>query len=237
MADPALASYGVQQAQQLGKHLSQVHPPVDLIYSSPFYRCIQTLQPFTETQKSSGKNATIHVDRGVGEFYGQARFDHPSPATISVLNEHFENLVEAEKSIIPSKNGESIPQLHDRIAYALSSIISRADSDQNEPKTLLICTHAAAMIAIGRALTGKMPENEGEEDFNCFTCSFSKFVRKPQSKFTGGGFRGQIAEGWDEKKADEVPDLGWRGAGVGGGWDCEVNGDCSFLSGGAERGW
>jgi transcription factor C subunit 7 len=25
--------------------------------------------------------------------------------------------------------------------------------------------------------------------------------------------------------------------GVGGGWECTVNGDCSFLSGGEERGW
>ena len=34
-SDPALASYGVQQAVQLGEHLLQVQPPVDLIYSSP----------------------------------------------------------------------------------------------------------------------------------------------------------------------------------------------------------
>lgn len=92
------------------------------------------------------------------------------------------------------------------------------------------------MIAIGRALTGRMPEDEGEEDFNCFTCAFSKFVRRPQSKYTGSG-QG-LAQGWSAEKPDAVPDLGWRGGkGVGGGWDCEVNGDCSFLSGGEERGW
>ncbi|PPJ60948.1 hypothetical protein CBER1_08583 [Cercospora berteroae] len=221
VADPALASYGVQQARELGTHLTKLNPPVDLIYSSPFYRCIQTLKPFTDALASSGKSAKVHVDRGVGEFYGQARFDHPSPATIEVLNDHFDNLIEAETSIIPSKNGESIPQLHDRVAYALNAIISRADNDPSEPKTLLICTHAAAMIAIGRALTGRMPEDECEDDFNCFTCSFSMGL--PQA--------------WNPEKADEVPDVGWRGRGVAGGWDCEVNGDCSFLTGGEERGW
>ncbi|KAI5357800.1 Putative histidine phosphatase superfamily, clade-1 [Septoria linicola] len=237
VADPALASYGYQQAEQLGAHLSKVQPPVDLIYSSPFYRCIQTLKPFTDAQAASGKKPSqVHIDRGVGEFYGQARFDHPSPATIDVLNDHFPNLIEAPVSIIPSKNGESIPQLHNRLAYALTSIIARADSDPSGPKTLLICTHAASMIAIGRALTGRMPEDEGEEDFNCFTCSFSKFVRKPMSKFTMRATG--AAEGWDPEKADEVPDVGWKnGKGVGGGWDCEVNGDCSFLTGGEERGW
>jgi hypothetical protein len=33
----------------------------------------------------------------------------------------------------------------------------------------------------------------------------------------------------------KVPD--WKGQGVGGGWDCISNGDCTFLGGGAERGW
>lgn len=42
---------------------------------------------------------------------------------------------------------------------------------------------------------------------------------------------------------DMTPPLGtdpesWkRGVGVRGGWTCEVNSDCSFLSGGEERGW
>ena len=43
---------------------------------------------------------------------------------------------------------------------------------------------------------------------------------------------------WDPLDGDAVPDIGWRdGQGVAGGWDCEVNGDCSFLEGGEERGW
>ncbi|KXS96571.1 hypothetical protein AC578_1953 [Pseudocercospora eumusae] len=237
VADPALASYGVKQARELGEHLKTLNPPVDLIYSSPFYRCLQTLKPFTDHLASTkGSKPKINVERGVGEFYGLARFDHPQPATIEVLNEHFENLVESPTTIVPSTNGESIPQLHDRVAYALSHIISRADNDPSEPKSLLVCTHAAAMIAIGRVLTGRMPEDEGEEDFKCFTCSFSKFVRKPQSKFTRG-VGSAVGEGWDPAKAEVVPDVGWRGKGVGGGWDCVVNGDCSFLEGGEERGW
>jgi len=38
--------------------------------------------------------------------------------------------------------------------------------------------------------------------------------------------------------AGQMPTLDWRdGRGVQGGWDCVVSGDCSFLSGGEERGW
>jgi transcription factor C subunit 7 len=186
---------------------------------------------------ASGKDVKIHTERGVGEFYGLARFDHPSPAPFPVLQTHFDHLVESEPTIVPSTKGESIAQLHDRIAYALSHLIVRADDDLSEPKTMLICTHAAGMIAIGRALTGKMPEDETEDDFNCFTCSFSKFVRRPVSKYTGTAHSRLADAKWDPETPEKVPDVEWRGFGVGGGWDCEINGDCSFLEGGEERGW
>lgn len=131
--------------------------------------------------------------------------------------------------------GESIPQLHDRVAYCLEHIIEAADQDPNGPKAILICTHAAAMIAIGRALVGCMPEDDTAEDFNCFTASFSRFVRRKN------GVKSSFADvkgSWDAEAAEKVPDVGWRGgAGVGGGWECEINGDCSFLDNGPERGW
>lgn len=207
---------------------------MDLIYSSPFYRCLQTLAPFTNSlvAKSSAEKVRVNVEPGVGEFYGLARFDHPSPASIDVLNTHFPNLyAEKDPIIVPSTKGESIPHLHDRIAYALHHLIARADADPAGPKSMLICSHAAAMICIGRALTGRMPEDVGEDDFNCFTCSFSKFVRRGTSE-------GQDVPAWSPETPDQVPDVKWRdGKGVQGGWKCEVNGDCSFLSGGEERGW
>nr|POE86539.1 transcription factor tau 55 kda subunit [Quercus suber] len=227
-SDPALASYGVHQAEQLGSHLLSVKPPVDLIYSSPFYRCLQTLAPFTNilaARADAGKKFRVNIEPGLGEFYGLARFDHPSPASIDVLNTHFPNLyAEEDPIIVPSTKGESIPQLHDRLAYALHHLIARADMDPSGPKSLLICSHAAAMISIGRVLTGRMPANVGEQDFKCFTCSFSKFVRKAK------GDGGEVQK-WNPETADQVPDVHWRdGKGVQGGWSCEVNGDCSFLT-------
>src|SRR5215469_14927494 len=107
------------------------------------------------------------------DFYGLARFDHPSPAPLSVLRTHFPNqLDESYKPVlIPSTNGESIPTLHDRIAYTIHKIIAELDTDPTMPKTVLLSTHAAPMIAIGRTLTGIMPEDPSEEDFKCFTCS------------------------------------------------------------------
>jgi transcription factor C subunit 7 len=74
---------------------------------------------------------------------------------------------------------------------------------------VLICTHAATMIAAGRVLTGAMPEDPDEDDFQCFTAGLSKFVRR-------SGYRNKAAAG---------------------AWECELNSETSYLSGGAERGW
>lgn len=173
------------------------------------------------------------------EFYGLARFDHPSPAALSVLDPLFPQLLSSaytEPVCVPSKNGESIPQLHDRVAYALHRTIETLDQDPTEPKALLICTHAATMIAIGRALTGLMPEDEGQEDFRCGTCALSVFKRRRGRDGERGSDAG-IAT-WSSAAPEKIPDVRWRdGRGVAGGWDCEVNGDCSFLDNGEERSW
>jgi hypothetical protein len=68
--DPPLTSKGVQQSKELADYLSTIEPPVDVIYSSPFYRCLQTLKPFTDIYFGGGKSGgKIRIDRGIG--YGE----------------------------------------------------------------------------------------------------------------------------------------------------------------------
>jgi transcription factor C subunit 7 len=57
------------------------------------------------------------------EWYGTARFTHPSAAELSLLQTMFPAL-EENTTITPSSNGETIEELHDRCAFALDSIIS-----------------------------------------------------------------------------------------------------------------
>lgn len=233
-SDPALASYGVLQARELGTRLVTLDPPIDVIYSSAFYRCLQTIKPGAEALFAQGKaGGKIRVETGIGEFYGKARFDHPSPATLQELEEeHFPGLLDKEyKSVcVPSKNGETIAELHDRVAYTLLRIIETLDSDPNGPKTVVLCSHAAVIIAIGRVLTGRMPENISEEDFKCYTAGLSMFDRRMRHLAADE----LKVEDWQPGK---VPDTHWRGRGLVGGWDCVLNSDCTFLLGGEERGW
>lgn len=181
----------------------------------------------------------MRADNGLGEWYGRARFTHPSPATPGVLKGFFPWYdADYRPSIVPSSSGESFEELHDRCAYALNDIITAENTEESSvaeeekhEKALLICTHAASMIAIGRALTGRMPAEVTEDDFKTFTCGISKFIKREVSQE-----KGPQVENWSSGM--EIPSIDWQeGKGVAGGWDCVVNCDCSHLTGGEERGW
>jgi len=160
-------------------------------------------------------NSVSHGLRGrplifPSEFFGRANFEHPTPPSLTDLNPHFDDLDQHYVSThIPASKGETIVELHERVNRALDRLITERDNDPGQPKTVLICTHAATMIAIGRVLTGRMPDDPDEDDFQCYTASLSKFVRRSME----------------------------HNGGVIGNWDCALNSETSYLSGGAERGW
>lgn len=172
------------------------------------YRCLQTLQPTTSRLFSEGKaGGKIRIDHGLGEFYGKASFTHPTPPDLKILKPFFEGL--DHEYVGPHKaheNGELILELHERVGRAIAGIIETLDKDPEGPKTLLICTHAATMICLGRVLTGKMPEDPDEDDFQCYTASLSTFKRRDGNGVLGNwdcvgnaetGFLEQGAErGW-----------------------------------------
>lgn len=55
-----------------------------------------------------------------------------------------------------------------------------ADCERNNVENILICTHAATIIAIARVLTGKVPVDNEEEDFHTHTCGISTFISKDE---------------------------------------------------------
>ncbi|GAB1217863.1 hypothetical protein ATERTT37_007106 [Aspergillus terreus] len=268
-ADPTLTSHGVRQSFELAAHFVSpaVHPKPFRVYSSPFYRCLQTIQPAVEALKEAqqrqlttgtdhGIDAAaeldVRIENGVGEWFGPTSFfHHPSPASPADLKSHFPNILAADTTapahVYPSTRGETIAQLHDRLATALAAIIADVDAEiaqleRTQPpssKAILICSHAAPLIAIGRVLTGRMPDDSGEEDFNVFTAGLSTFVRRGAPAQTPQETQSQdvLAPGTRIAQPDVAKVPCWKGIGVAGGWDCVANGDCSFLSGGAERGW
>ncbi|KAF2268842.1 phosphoglycerate mutase family protein [Lojkania enalia] len=208
--DCVLSAHGVEQSKELANHLCNISPPIDRVYSSPYSRCLQTLQPTTDRLFAAGKAKTkIRVERGFCEFFGRAStFQHPHPPTLPQLTPLFPNLDTSYSPLHhPHPDGELIRELHFRVSDTLSDIITALDNDPSAPKSMLICTHAAVVIVAGRVLTGNIPADPDTDDFQCYTAGLSRFERKAGSQGTIGA------------------------------WECVLNSDTSFLSGGAERGW
>jgi transcription factor C subunit 7 len=243
-ADPPLASHGVRQAQETALYLAtllrdEVRQDRLRVYSSLFYRCLETLKPtmekLREVEGQSAEQALqVRGERGLGEWFGKAWFHQPVPADPGRLKrEYFPWLDESyESKILPNRFGERTPELHDRVARALGRVVMDVDEEfeamgrGGEDATVLICGHAAQIICSGRALTGIMPEDPDDEDFRCFTCGISKFVRREKELVS-------VSVGDDVASVSD-----WRtSGGVTGGWDCVENSDCSHLSQGEERGW
>ena len=223
-ADPPLASHGVSQAEETGAHLSKellsaAREGRLRIYSSLFYRCLQTLAPTAAALRAGleaegeGKGEAVKVrgERGFSEWFGKAWFEQPVPLDVAGLREGWYPWLDGgyESLVVPERKGERIAALHERLRRAWEMVVEDVDREEPEREVvLLVCGHAAQIIASGRALTGRMPEDLDEDDFQCFTCGLSRFERR------------------------QTP-----GEGVGGGFECVVNSDCGHLSQGEERGW
>ncbi|KAM3426491.1 hypothetical protein MY4824_009943 [Beauveria thailandica] len=222
-ADPPLTSHGIEQAAELAAHLATLTPAVEAVYSSPYYRCLQTIDPFVKRQAAAAAAGTLPAraadtvrvrgEHGVCEWFGAAPFAHPQPADAAELSGLFPAYdTEYVSPVRPRERGETYAQLVARVRAAMSALIRRCDKEGR--RSVVVCSHAAVIIVLGRVLTGQYPDEMDHEDFKAFTCGLSVYAR-------GGG---------DKESSDGEPDTV-------GNWICEKNSDCSFLSGGEERGW
>lgn len=178
--DPVLARHGVEQAEELGAFLSGLEPRVQRIYCSPFYRCIQTAAPACRLL-----DLDVCLENGVGEWYDRDRSDHPSPAPTAVMKRLFPDVVNGdyEPVLRVPTSGETMDELHARCREALARLLAEL---QNEPaiKTVLLVTHAAPKIALGRALTGNP-----DEDIRTGVCSVDKFTLRDGRAGAPGDWR------------------------------------------------
>ncbi|KAI0202772.1 phosphoglycerate mutase-like protein [Astrocystis sublimbata] len=266
--DPALTSHGVEQASELASHLSGLCPPIDEVYSSPYYRCLQTISPFISQRTAASSKVSspcpcpsIRVEPGLSEWYGRARFEHPTFAPLDHLRTFFAGIDPKYVSLpAPRRRGESIPELYERVASCIQTIIAQCDREGKQ--AVLISTHAAVVIALGRILTGAVPEDPSVEDFRAFTCGLSMYQRQgsnpeclvndmpntarsevPRKASTQHGMQATNTPHPLSRPALDSHGIGRSGRtqepgfALSSNWSCAVNSDCSFLQGGEERGW
>ena len=162
---------------------------------------------------SSPAASRIRVEPGIGEWFGSAPFDHPRPAPLGVLKTLFPACDESyESAATPSRKGETVAQVQRRVTRAVQAIVDRCDAEDR--RAVVLCTHAAVVILLGRVLTGVVPDSVDADDFQAYTCGLSVYRRRRPTAMTAN-----------------------PPAAAMGGWDCHLNSDCSFLSSGQERGW
>lgn len=188
-ADPALTFHGTNQAQELGSHLMTLDPPIDAVYSSPYFRCLETIEPFVKRKRRQQEREGVSVNSaatsirpeyGLCEFFGAAAFEHPIPAPPEKLKYLFPTYDDAYVSALaPSRNGETIAALYERVAAVMNAIIERCDKEGR--RAVVLCTHAAVIIALGRVLTGGIPDNVETTDFHAYTCGLSTYRRRDPS--------------------------------------------------------
>ncbi|KAF8610131.1 phosphoglycerate mutase-like protein [Ceratobasidium sp. AG-I] len=154
--DPPLAAYGVEQAVSLAKHIASLpeNRRPTLLFSSPYYRCLQTSAPAAEIL-----GLPILVEHGLSEWYSTVVPGtglHPRPYPAKDLHQYFPLIDSATWDSIcyPDRRGETFGAVHNRCTDFLNAFISRLEKHPTLKvhRNIMLVSHAATTIALVHSL-------------------------------------------------------------------------------------
>ncbi|KAK0538186.1 hypothetical protein OC842_001368 [Tilletia horrida] len=252
--DPVLTAHGIDQAHELAAHLSSLpaHAQPQLILASPYYRTVQTALPTAQRLRMP-----IHLEPGLAEWFPPvepAPADpegtggaHPFPPTRALLEPFFPPHTLAPTSAWPPvgyahSKGEDVAQLHSRATLVLHRIERQCELLFPHVSRVLLVSHAATIIAMGRALVHRGPgapweqqgaqgeaqahEQHGGYPVGAGTASLSQYDRRSSSSSSSSSSRRQKRRRRIGHLTD--PDHAFVHT---------LNGSCAHLSHGVEREW
>ncbi|VEU21694.1 DEKNAAC102312 [Brettanomyces naardenensis] len=210
-SDPPLAPHGVDQANQLADFVAEkLSPKPELIFSSPFYRCVETITPTADRL-----DLDIFPDRGIGEWYKPTRGIIPIPAGHKILSSFFSRVSDDWNwnTVVPLETGETEEQIFNRCKVFWDRFFLKLEKSYPDVETILLATHAATKIALGMSLMGYDsnrdflgPENGGDGKTTIIescTCSLDKYSLNLNTNV----------------------------------WNLKINGETKYLVSGAEMNW
>ncbi|KAG6813257.1 hypothetical protein H0H92_012671 [Tricholoma furcatifolium] len=181
------------QAQELRDYFLSLPPDErpTAIFSSPFYRCLQTTQPV-----ASGLGLPIYVEHGLAEWFSPVVPGtglHPRPGSAESLKQYFPEISTEWSSVwYASRKGEDVAQVHDRTDGFLEAFaVALEHKFPGKRSRILLVSHAATVITLVRSLLGNraLPVRVG-------CCSLSTFDRLPESQQMLAGWKATcIADG------------------------------------------
>ncbi|CCK71987.1 uncharacterized protein KNAG_0I02020 [Huiozyma naganishii CBS 8797] len=207
--DVPLAEHGLEQSEELSEHIAQLEVKPQVIFTSPFYRCLQTISP---TKKKL--QIPLYVDRGLGEWFKKDRDVVPTPASNGVIGKFFPGLLagEWEDSVIPSKSGESETDIFARAHAFWPVFIGHVEREFPDVETVILVTHAATKAALGMNLLKFPNAREAIDEQGTMIRNGSCALDRFDCRARGQDF-------------------------YGGEWELVTNGDTSFLTNGEEMNW
>lgn len=138
--DVELTDEGREQARALARRLRSVR--IDVIFSSPLTRCLQTAEPITEM---TGRKPVVCDD------IHECRFgDWENLTAEEILERSSDGLQRwlADETVAPP-NGESWNQLGERVTKWWDDAAARYEN-----RTVLAVTHGGPILWLGRHVTG-----------------------------------------------------------------------------------
>ena len=209
--DVPLAVHGLEQAEERSKYIETLAVKPEIAFTSPFYRCLQTVQPIKQAL-----NIPLYVDRGLGEWFKPDRDVIPKPADNALISEFFPCLVSEgwEDSIVPSLQGETEEDIFIRCKAFWPIFIRNVEKKFPEVESVILVTHAATKAALGMNLlkfpNARMGIDEKGTMIRNGSCSLDRY------DLTRNG-------GEDDFYSSD--------------WKLVMNGNTSFLSKGEEMNW
>ena len=210
-SDPQLAPHGVEQSKQLAKFISgELSPKPELLFSSPMYRCVQTVNP-----TALALDLDIFIEFGIGEWFKRNRGQIPRPLEARDMKKYFSRVSERWDShtMTPSQEGETEEEIFKRCAEFWPKFIPKVEQRFPNVECILLLGYAASKITLGMTLMGY----KNNRDYL-------------KAEDNGDGKTTRIQAGTcslDQYKLDEST----------GKWHLKINGETSYLQNGTEMNW
>ncbi|CCE63661.1 hypothetical protein TPHA_0F01770 [Tetrapisispora phaffii CBS 4417] len=175
-SDVPLAEHGLTQAKELGHYILSLNNQPELLFSSPFYRCIQTSEAIAALLE-----LPIYLDTGIGEWYKPDRAIIPVPASYEVLSQLFPTKISDDWSstILPSDKGETEEDIFNRCKTFWPKFIDTLEDSFPNIETIILVTHAATKIALGLSLLKKSSARDAIDSEGTLirsgSCSLDKY--------------------------------------------------------------